>query len=226
MARSEKRERILEAAFHLFMTKGLSDTKMIDIAVEAGVGKGTIYEYFSSKDELFEILFERKVISLYKGLEDVLRTQTTAKGKLTAYLSFDTGLAEKLDISREVIYNLLLESAPGRNCSTPARKCIRQLMDYRFATLYGIVSEGVKNGEFACMDPLMATTALMGAMAFYTSFNLNLFEESSLVDYKEYQEYRESTGGKWKMDEFFNLILRGLCKSDELGKSSESDECA
>ena len=215
MAKSEKRERILEAAFHLFMTKGLSDTKMIDIAAEAGVGKGTIYEYFSSKDELFEILFERKVISLYKGLEDVLHAQKTARDKLTAYLSFDSGLTEKLDISREVVYNLLLESAPGRNCATPARKCIKQLMDYRFSVLFRIVSEGVKNGEFACLDPLMATTALMGAIAFYTSFNLNLFEEDALRDYKEYLDYRKDTGGKWKTDEFLSLIMCGLCKSGE-----------
>ncbi|MFC2081391.1 TetR/AcrR family transcriptional regulator [Bacteroidota bacterium] len=47
-----KKQDILDAAIKVFALKGIVKTKMIDIAKEAGIGKGTIYEYFRSKDEI------------------------------------------------------------------------------------------------------------------------------------------------------------------------------
>jgi len=48
-----KRQKILEAAMRVFAKQGISKTKMIHVAEEAGIGKGTIYEYFRSKEEIF-----------------------------------------------------------------------------------------------------------------------------------------------------------------------------
>ncbi|MGI6435525.1 MAG: TetR/AcrR family transcriptional regulator [Syntrophomonadaceae bacterium] len=54
-----KREAIVEAAIQEFSRKGYHNTRMEEIALAAGAGKGTIYEYFNSKLELFqEILFK------------------------------------------------------------------------------------------------------------------------------------------------------------------------
>ena len=52
MRKSERRESILQAASELFGSKGYLETKMSDIADACGIAKGTMYEYFSSKDEL------------------------------------------------------------------------------------------------------------------------------------------------------------------------------
>lgn len=51
-----KRELILKAAAKVFSRHGFHRARMEDIAAEAGVGKGTIYEYFESKDSLFKEL--------------------------------------------------------------------------------------------------------------------------------------------------------------------------
>lgn len=56
-----KRELIIEAAVRVFSTKGYHNTRMEEIAAEAGVGKGTIYEYFSSKLHLFQEMMEESV---------------------------------------------------------------------------------------------------------------------------------------------------------------------
>lgn len=56
--RLEKQRRIIEAAARVFARKGYSGTLMADIAVEAGVGKGTVYQYFSSKEDLFFEVFD------------------------------------------------------------------------------------------------------------------------------------------------------------------------
>ena len=52
-----KKEEILKAAIKVFAQKGVTNTKMVDIAETAGIGKGTIYEYFESKDDIFAEAF-------------------------------------------------------------------------------------------------------------------------------------------------------------------------
>ena len=48
-----RKELIIQSALQNFMEEGYERATMKEIAIEAGVGKGTIYEYFSSKEELF-----------------------------------------------------------------------------------------------------------------------------------------------------------------------------
>ena len=54
----EKTTQIITAAARVFSKNGFSNTVMVDIALEAGIGKGTIYEYFKSKEDLFFAVFE------------------------------------------------------------------------------------------------------------------------------------------------------------------------
>lgn len=51
------RKRILEAARNLFASKGL-EPNLNDVAHHAGVGVGTVYRRFASKEELLEAIFE------------------------------------------------------------------------------------------------------------------------------------------------------------------------
>ena len=52
-----KKQEILKAAMRVFAQQGVACTKMEDVAYEAGIGKGTIYEYFKSKDDIFKDAF-------------------------------------------------------------------------------------------------------------------------------------------------------------------------
>ena len=52
-----KKRQILEAAIAVFARKGVGNTRIAEIAAEAGTGKGTIYEYFRSKEQLFQEAF-------------------------------------------------------------------------------------------------------------------------------------------------------------------------
>src|SRR6056297_1975242 len=58
---SEKRERILQGALKAFAKKGFYNTKVSEIASEAGVADGTIYLYFKNKDDLLISLFEDRM---------------------------------------------------------------------------------------------------------------------------------------------------------------------
>lgn len=54
----EPKERILEKANELFMRYGIRSVSMNDIAVELGMSKKTLYQYYADKDELVNAVFE------------------------------------------------------------------------------------------------------------------------------------------------------------------------
>ena len=55
--RKAKQQAILAAAIAVFAEKGYHSTKMADIAQKAEMGKGTLYEYFRTKEELPKAIF-------------------------------------------------------------------------------------------------------------------------------------------------------------------------
>jgi len=59
MGKAKRRDQILEEAARLFSSQRFDEVLMGDIAQSAGVAKGTLYTYFSDKEELyFAVIFE------------------------------------------------------------------------------------------------------------------------------------------------------------------------
>src|SRR4030066_1568224 len=56
----DKRAVILDAALRTFVKRGYPKTKVAEIASEAGVAEGTLYNYFPSKEDLLLALFDEK----------------------------------------------------------------------------------------------------------------------------------------------------------------------
>ena len=69
--KEQVRGRLLETAAEQFAEKGLDGTSVDSVAVGAGFGKGTVYNYFASKEELFaEVLAEgcRQAVQRYASV--------------------------------------------------------------------------------------------------------------------------------------------------------------
>ncbi|MEO0868439.1 MAG: TetR/AcrR family transcriptional regulator [Cyanobacteria bacterium J06642_11] len=66
--KAAKRQEILEAAIAVFVEKGYHSAKIADIAVAAGMGKGTLYEYFPTKESLPKEIFNL----FFAGVDDQL----------------------------------------------------------------------------------------------------------------------------------------------------------
>jgi TetR/AcrR family transcriptional regulator, repressor of fatR-cypB operon len=60
---SDKREAIMTAALDLFVERGFYGTAVPEIADKAGVGAGTIYRYFDSKEALVNALYRQEKTS-------------------------------------------------------------------------------------------------------------------------------------------------------------------
>ena len=56
---ADKRAAILRAAIKVFAGRGYFNSKVSDIAGEAGIADGTVYLYFKSKDEILHSIFDR-----------------------------------------------------------------------------------------------------------------------------------------------------------------------
>lgn len=81
-AADDKREMILESALMLFGTKGFYESKISDIAEHAGIAKGTIYLYFSSKEDLFKAMTERDFSVFLEGLAAVSKSSAAFDERL------------------------------------------------------------------------------------------------------------------------------------------------
>src|SRR5215467_4041155 len=66
-------DKMLDAAARLFGSQRFHEVRMEDIAAEAAVGKGTLYRYFSDKEELYSALLERASHQYMRRLEHALK---------------------------------------------------------------------------------------------------------------------------------------------------------
>lgn len=80
-----KRELLLHHAFQVFIQKGFHLTKVDEIAKQAGIGKGTIYEYFSSKEELFRETLKDKICHHEQLLKESMEQEVDPIKKLEAF---------------------------------------------------------------------------------------------------------------------------------------------
>ncbi len=71
IAGSDKRSQIFEAAVSIFSQKGYHGATVDDLASAAGVAKGTIYNYFKNKADIFTQLYTEVESRIWQGLEAV-----------------------------------------------------------------------------------------------------------------------------------------------------------
>lgn len=71
-----KKETIIQAAMKLFAQKGYHATSMQEIAEQSGMAKGSIYNYFKSKEEIAVSIFRYHYEVLFRKLEQVAKDNT------------------------------------------------------------------------------------------------------------------------------------------------------
>jgi len=86
--KKQKAERIGSAAIGVFRRLGYHGTRMEDIARAAGVGKGTLYEYFRNKDEIFRFEFERYFAAFQSGAAEAMAGADSPGRRLLSLVDF------------------------------------------------------------------------------------------------------------------------------------------
>ena len=83
-----RKEAILEAATHIFSAKGFHAANIIEIADKAGIGKGTVYEYFPSKKALFIETLEYNAGRYNDMIEKAVGAEDGYDNKIGAFMRF------------------------------------------------------------------------------------------------------------------------------------------
>jgi len=91
---------IVEAAIRLFADKGLETTTIGDIVAASGLARGTFYNYYKSKDEIWEKLVEKLAHRVNEAINSLRRQATNAHDFVyKAFMGYAQVLAEPLVLS-------------------------------------------------------------------------------------------------------------------------------
>ena len=195
--RQNKRDQIVEAAAFVFAQKGYSGAVIAEIATQANIGKGTVYEYFKSKEDLFFAVFQ-------------WFQKKTATAATVGVSSLGGGAAERLKVLNKSLMSLwddikdafvLVMEFWAASSSLPMRRrfkaAFKQLYDDYRAIVCAIIRDGIKSGEFRTdVNPESVAAALVGTWD-------ALFLQAWFDD-----DFDPATTA----NEFLNTVLRGLSK--------------
>lgn len=140
---------ILEAALTVFAARGFAATKLEDVAAAAGVSKGTLYLYFTSKTALFEAMALELLRGPVLARADLALQAPSAAEALRAIVQ---SIGEMLsDRRRSALPKLII--AESGSFPELARFWLKNVIDPMRERLAGLVARGIEAGEFQPVDP-------------------------------------------------------------------------
>jgi len=141
----------VDAAFGVFMEKGVAASSVDDIVEAAGVAKGTFYLYFQTKDDAINAVAERVVDGVAGAVEAAAAKpglspvdRLLSLGEAVGQVGAEPNEGELIDVlhrpENRAIHDRLMERVVAR----------------LIATVESIVSDGIAEGQFAHQDPHFA----------------------------------------------------------------------
>jgi len=173
-----RKEKILKAAERIFAQKGFQETTISDVAQEAGVSDATIYEYFTSKEEL---LFS-------------IPGETARRGKefIELHLKYIRGAANKI---RAVVYHYLDFYQKEPDYASVAMLILKQNRKFLETKAYQdvremsrliiqVIKEGVASGEFKPQtDPYLVRSMILGTIEHMVIRSVLLGKPENLLEF-------------------------------------------
>ncbi len=171
-----KRELILDAALKQFAEDGYSQATMQSIAKRAGVGKGTTYEYFPSKEALFSEVISNGVNRTMTSLDEELQKPGSVREKVERmYLKYLELYRAEVELKSVVLNDF--GNIPKQFHQQLKTKQIEfiQVMDK-------VVQEGIRTGEIANINSYIGATILLGGIGIimHASLDEAMLQQSTL----------------------------------------------
>ena len=143
-------DNVLRIAFDQFWRKGVRGTSLSDIARDAGVQRGSLYNAFGSKEALFLCAYERYAGEYLSALQKTL-SSGTLRERLTAFFNltiknFRSGSPPRGCPTTRGLMEL--GSVEGEGLDENARQAFADLMQRINTLLQETLAEGAARGEF------------------------------------------------------------------------------
>ncbi|MBI5653434.1 MAG: TetR/AcrR family transcriptional regulator [Chloroflexi bacterium] len=182
----ERKQQILQAAAKIFAAKGFDRATIADIARQAGVAEGSIYNYFKNKGDL--------LVSIPRHLlEPVIEAVSAQMPALLAATS-DSPDAMLTLVARNVttvvrqnafIFRILLSALPTMNAAT-RQKYLNQVVEYAIGALENHLRAQIKSGALRRdLNPAIAARAFIGMFFPFILIREVLQVESAEFDYDQ-----------------------------------------
>ena len=155
----ERPSQILEAALDVFGEKGLAAARLDDIAKRAGLAKGTIYLYFSNKDELFRAVIRSTLVAQLERAESLVASGTPHE-RLDAFIH--GWWAFICSPTFERVHRLVIGEIP--KFPDLAKFYGTEVIARGHRLVSGIVREGIAAGVYRPSDPPATARMIMGTL--------------------------------------------------------------
>ena len=155
-----KKTQIINAAIEVFAKQGLERGKIADIAKQAGVGKGTIYEYFKSKDEIFSAIESQMVKDSLAQVEQLISSKKSPTDKIEEMASYNMNIHEAMGDSIIIFAEMWAQHSRGQWHGHEKPIFTDMYMNYHNA-IKEILTEGVETREFRKMNKDGVATMLL-----------------------------------------------------------------
>jgi len=187
--KSEKIMSILDTAKKMFGRYGFRKTSIDEIARMARVAKGTIYNYFGSKDHVYLEVLRRETNEIMDRVSSSVAQEILPKDKLSAFAH------AKFKYMRQAINILNLDREGIENLLPKAESIRSDFIEREVNLIHSILEEGIEKGIFCINDTFLAARGI--------AYSLRGFELNWLV--QESQEKIEHY-----LDELMNIIFFGM----------------
>jgi len=159
---------LLAAALDLFVEKGFAATRVEEVAQRAGVSKGTLFLYFSSKEELFKAVVRENISGRFAEWGEELKTYEGNSEELLRYCM--TSWWERVGATKASGIPKLMMSEAG-NFPELADFFQQEVVRPGNALIQRILQRGVDRGELRALDPVYGVYSILAPMIF-----LNLWQ--------------------------------------------------
>lgn len=210
---SSKKETIMLAAMELFIENGYRNTRIIDIAEKAGIGKGTVYAYFDSKEEILIQVAKDFVKKDYEHYVSEMENLLDLRQNLTNYIDVSEKMIHKYGIYAVMFRDQILFDPNVK--SDEIMEIIVEINNEQYRCMDLIIEKGIRDGEMRTDNQEESTIFAMTAVAGYgISKVMKINNEAIPCLQPEWTFFKGMT--KEKLVDF---ILYGIC-----GKGDCADE--
>ena len=154
-------QELLAAALDLFVERGYASTRLEDVARRAGVSKGTLYLYFTNKEELFKAVVRENIVPALGEAEDIISTFEGHSADLLRCVIM--GWWERLGATKASGIIKLVMSEAG-NFPDLALFYQEEVINRSTTMIAGMFERAVARGEFRPMNVTMMTQVLIAPM--------------------------------------------------------------
>ena len=170
-----KREEILEAASRVFAEKEFHEVLIDNIAALAGVGKGTVYRYFRTKEELYFETILQAFDHLSATLAEAVAQESSPMRRLERIIR------ESLRFSWERRHLLSLLQGDERRFAMREAE-LRRRREGMMALVQRVILEGIERREFRGVDARIAAELFRGMIRAANCFRTENDSVDSLVE--------------------------------------------